>query len=162
MGASGANFPAVAGICTRPPPLPPPGSGRGPLLGGKKRAGNLSLCRTFVASLSGVFAGLIGSMAISASAAIIAACVRKETPCARLACGEPSKRKRCNGAPFAELIFHFSGVRATRKFARMRLIKLSRELDEENNERRKESRMGRPPRPPQIWPDSSTRRAANG
>jgi len=94
---------------------------------------------------------------MSASAAIIAACVRKETPCARLACDEPSKTQEMQRRTIRTTHLPFSGVRASRKFARMRLSKLSRELDEENNERRKESRMGRPPRPPQIWPDSSTR-----
>src|SRR2546423_6351819 len=101
-------------------------------------------------------------MAISASTAITAACVRKEIACARLDRGALSKRKRCNGAPFAELICHFSEVQGTAKFPRMRLMKPPPELAEENKERRKDWRMGRPPRPPQTEPRSSTRRAANG
>src|SRR5439155_770121 len=53
-----------------------------------------------------------------------------------------SKRKRCNGAPFAELICRFSEVKATAKFPRMRLMKPPPELAEENKERRQDWRMG--------------------
>lgn len=130
------------GICTRPPPLPAPGSGAALVLEEKKCDGNLSLSRTLAAVGSGVFAVLKGCMAISASAAITAACVRKEIACARLDCRGLSKRKRCNGAPFAELICHFSEVKATAKFPRMRLIKPPPELAEENKERRQDWRMG--------------------
>src|SRR6267142_4629131 len=110
MGAGGTKFPAVVRIGTRLPPLPRPGSGARPVLGANKRDGIVRPLRTFVPSFSLRLVRLNGCVAISTSAKMIAVCVRKDTPCARLARAELSKRKRCSGAPFAELIFHFPGV----------------------------------------------------
>ena len=46
--------------------------------------------------------------------------------------------------------------------ARTRRSQESRDGWWEEKSRESGSRMGRPPRPPQIWPDSSTRQAMNG
>ena len=99
MEASAAKFPAVAGIITRPPPLPLPGSAR-LVLGANKCDGNVRPLRTFVASFSLGFSGLNGCTASAASTRITAECVRRDIPCARLECADLSKCKRCNGAPF--------------------------------------------------------------
>src|ERR1700746_3408144 len=120
MEASGAKFQDVVGLGTRPPPLPLPELGAWLALAANRFGGNVKSLRTLVALFSWGLEGLKVCVANSASATMIAACDRKERPCARLARADLSKRKRCNGAPFAELIFHLSGVKASRKFPRMR------------------------------------------
>src|SRR5260370_31619694 len=112
MEASGANHRTVVEIGTRAPPLPLPGSGARPALGANKCDGNVSPLRTFVAPFSCGLPGLNGCVASNASAKMIAACARRETAWARLVRADLPKRKRCSGAPFAELIFHFPGVSA--------------------------------------------------
>jgi len=157
MEEPGARNPCLAGPgSSSPPPLFLPSEGRPNWLssGARKKV------RPRWGSISGPAFGFSGARVEKCNSRMPqskARCVRSEAVRAPPAVALRLKFSTCNSAPFADEGNIRAGARSWRMFSHTRSNQKSCCSCKEEKPRESGSRMGRPPRPPQIWPHTHLR-----